>query len=510
MPDVKVKVNGDDILLSEAVTTFGRASDNTVPFSDDSNVSRYHAEIEKRGGDLWLIDLGSSNGTTRNGEKVEGEVLLADGDKVIFGGGPSEIEIEFEKDPADEPGDNAAAVPSIAAGTPQTSFQATQQANIAAETTAVSQPNTILIVAGVICALAVVCVIGAVLFYYMSGSSCEAKAVITKPEPGDTIIAPVEIEVDAEDTECVERAVFTIDGEEFKSTTEEPYTATLDPKDFPDLSDGFDHSLSIILIDEDGEPVGQPSMVALAFETREVTKPSPSPEIVQGNTQQGPTTGQKGKDVSLIEVQEMSKRFVKQFSGKFEYNVSSKQFLQEIQKKTAEYAEEGYFERAAPFRDAINVAYVREQNLDAALGFVLAMSRSRFKPNKQGSNEGLWKMTSEFVTSNAYNGLCGSESLSDPTQNCAAKASALYMKAIVFGVFDGDPIYSSAVFGKSPQDAGAWKATLPANRADIWNVIKTAPERDQIVRFFAAGIVAENPQKFGLKKDQPLSQLFIR
>jgi transposase len=82
------------------------------------------------------------------------------------------------------------------------------------------------------------------------------------------------------------------------------------------------------------------------------------------------------------------------------------------------------------------------------------------------------------------------------------------MKAIVFGVFDGDVIYSAAAFGKSPQDAGAWKATLPANRSDIWNSIKTPAEREQIVRFFAAGIVAENPQKFGLTKDRPLSELY--
>ncbi len=506
MPEVKVKVNGKEVPLNEAVTTFGRASDNTVPFAGDSNVSRYHAEIEKRGDDLWLIDLGSSNGTTRNGERVDGEVLIEDGDRIVFGGS-SEIEIEFEKE-GSETADSAVAAPVISGPAPGTGYQAKQGANIAAETAAVSQPNMILIVAGVICGLAVICVVAAVLFYYMRGSSCDAKAVIVKPEPGDTIIEPVEIEVDAEDTECVARAVFTIDGAEFKSTTEEPYTATLDPKDFPDLSDGFDHNLQIILIDEDGEPVGQPSGVTLAFETREIAKPSPSPEIVLGNTQQGPA-GRKGKEISMIEVQEMSKRLVKQFSGKFEYNVSNKQFLQEVQKKTAEYAEEGYFARAAGFRDAINVAYVREQNLDAPLGFVLAMSRSKFKAEKQGSDEGLWRMTNDFVTSNAYNGQCGSETLSDASQNCAAKASALYMKAIVFGVFDGDVIYSSAAFGKSPQDATAWKASLPANRADIWNVIKTAPEREQIVRFFAAGIVAENPQKFGLKKDRPLSELYV-
>ena len=117
-------------------------------------------------------------------------------------------------------------------------------------------------------------------------------------------------------------------------------------------------------------------------------------------------------------------------------------------------------------------------------------------------------MSNEFVTANAYNGLCGTETIGDASQNCAAKAAALYMKAIVFGVFGGDVIYSAAAFGKSPQDAGAWKATLPANRTEVWNVIKTAPEREALVRFFAAGIVAENPQKFGLKRDRPLSELY--
>ena len=69
-------------------------------------------------------------------------------------------------------------------------------------------------------------------------------------------------------------------------------------------------------------------------------------------------------------------------------------------------------------------------------------------------------------------------------------------------------IYGAAAFGKSPQDASIWKSSLPANRSDLWNTIKTAPEREQLVRFFAAGIVAENPQKFGLKRDRPLSELY--
>ena len=136
------------------------------------------------------------------------------------------------------------------------------------------------------------------------------------------------------------------------------------------------------------------------------------------------------------------------------------------------------------------------------------MSRSKFVPAKQGDNEGLWQMSGAFVTANAYNGSCGSETLSDPSQTCASNAAALYMKTMFFVVFEGDPVYTAAAFGKSPQDASAWKATLLANHADIWNTIKTAPEREQLVRFLAAGIVAENPQKFGLAKDRPLSELY--
>ena len=136
------------------------------------------------------------------------------------------------------------------------------------------------------------------------------------------------------------------------------------------------------------------------------------------------------------------------------------------------------------------------------------MRRSQFNPAKQGNDEGLWRMANDFVAANGYNGLCGTETLSDTSQSCAAKASALYMKAIYYGVFDQDLLYSVAAFGKSTGDAGEWKKTLPQNRSDIWNSIKTPSEREQIVRFFAAGIVSENPQKFGLTKDQPLSVLY--
>jgi hypothetical protein len=98
--------------------------------------------------------------------------------------------------------------------------------------------------------------------------------------------------------------------------------------------------------------------------------------------------------------------------------------------------------------------------------------------------------------------------LSDPAQKCAANAASLYLKSLVLEVFEGDVIYSVAAFGKSPQEANIWKATLPADRSDFWKVISDPKQREQVVRFFAAGIVAENPQKFNLKNDRPISGLY--
>ena len=470
--------------------SIGRTADNTVPLPNDSNISRNHAQIQQMPDGFYITDLGSSNGTAVNGVPLRGPQKLQNGDFIILGNSSTvvfESEGEDEPDESDETGE-----PVSTAGTDHA--------------VGASGGGNKVMLAGAAGALCLAMAIGAGAFYFASGSSCQATAKIVSPEAGDTITKPTEIEVEAENAGCVAKAVFTVDGTEFATTQGEPFEATIDPKDHPDLADGFDHVIGLELYDKNGERIFATGGVLLAFETREV-KPPANTQVAQ-NTNQTTPTGPKGKEVSLIEVQEMSKNLVKQFSGSFAYNVSNKEFLKEVQKRTAEYAQEGYFDRAAQYRDQINVAFVREQNLDAPLGYFLAMSRSKFAPAKQGNEEGLFRMSNEFVTANAYNGLCGTETIADPSQNCAAKAAALYLKSMVFGVFEGDVIYAAAAFGKSPQDAGAWKATLPANRTDLWASIRTPAEREAVVRFFAAGIVAENPQKFGLKRDRPLSELY--
>jgi len=64
--------------------TIGRGSDNSIVLQDQF-VSAAHAQLTYREGSWWLADLGSRNGTFVNGERVNGEVRLGDGDVLAMG-----------------------------------------------------------------------------------------------------------------------------------------------------------------------------------------------------------------------------------------------------------------------------------------------------------------------------------------------------------------------------------------------------------------------------------------
>ncbi|GGT18415.1 DUF1707 and FHA domain-containing protein [Streptomyces purpureus] len=62
----------------------GRDPVNGLRLSHET-VSRMHAELSLQGG-MWILrDLGSTNGTTVNGQRVTGAVAVRPGDQVAFG-----------------------------------------------------------------------------------------------------------------------------------------------------------------------------------------------------------------------------------------------------------------------------------------------------------------------------------------------------------------------------------------------------------------------------------------
>ncbi len=75
---------GQVTALRRDVTVLGRGEDVDVRLTD-MGVSRRHAEIRVEEPHVYLVDLGSSNGTTVNGRPID-RAALHDGDRIALGG----------------------------------------------------------------------------------------------------------------------------------------------------------------------------------------------------------------------------------------------------------------------------------------------------------------------------------------------------------------------------------------------------------------------------------------
>jgi hypothetical protein len=102
-------------------TTIGRVEDNTFQIADAS-VSSHHCEILLRGSDVVIHDLGSTNGSFINGEKIS-ESVLKPGQTLKLG----QIELQLVPDGASIPAPKPAAAPSASAPAPSAPTPAAQQ-----------------------------------------------------------------------------------------------------------------------------------------------------------------------------------------------------------------------------------------------------------------------------------------------------------------------------------------------------------------------------------------------
>ena len=76
-PGATYSLEGDQIVI-------GRDSSNGVVIND-SEISRKHSRLTFQGGKYVLEDLGSTNGTFVNGQRLAGPVVLKSGDVVSLG-----------------------------------------------------------------------------------------------------------------------------------------------------------------------------------------------------------------------------------------------------------------------------------------------------------------------------------------------------------------------------------------------------------------------------------------
>ena len=91
---------GELVYLVRGPVTVGRAPENEIAV-DEEGISRRHCRLELRAGTLHLKDLGSTNGTFVNGERVQ-EAEVGEGDEILVGRGLFRIRASSERGKAAE------------------------------------------------------------------------------------------------------------------------------------------------------------------------------------------------------------------------------------------------------------------------------------------------------------------------------------------------------------------------------------------------------------------------
>ena len=216
-----------------------------------------------------------------------------------------------------------------------------------------------------------------------------------------------------------------------------------------------------------------------------------------------------------VDVRSLADRLAGQISRKSGY-VFDRDFVEMIRSHSGEYRVGGFTDKARRYRREINKAF-RDQGLDPLLGYLLAMSRSKFNENARGDGVGLWQIPLTVAQAQGYLSASESEAtLRDPKRS--SEIAAAYTKALV-STFEStdDFMFAVACFGLPLSQAGqvrtqlATQAPDPIARRDFLKMVKLGVVKgdqvDRVVRFFAAGIVTENPQAFGLQTDAPFSSL---
>lgn len=79
-----LEIDGQQYLLTGRVTVIGRGGDADI-ILDDTGVSRHHLELRHEGEGLVATDLGSTNGTFVDGERIQTPVTLHDRSAVTVG-----------------------------------------------------------------------------------------------------------------------------------------------------------------------------------------------------------------------------------------------------------------------------------------------------------------------------------------------------------------------------------------------------------------------------------------
>lgn len=467
----EIRIDGDRM-------SFGRGSEAEHRFADDG-LSRLHATIYRDRDRVWIVDENSSNGTFVNGERVSGSgTPLRHGDAIRIG---HRTELNVRINMAAEPASPAPAAP------------ASSFAHVSSSPPPGGPSGASLVPIVVIAAAIMIVSISAVFIGYTIFAG-ERRDVVENTDPYP----------EPDDTE----------------------TPTKDPKTSPTRKSGTTGQTQTDLND-----------TPIAEKTPLPDGPSePRSDILKGRKYLEVSDGEKR--------QYLSERAMKiaQIIGNNSSEAIPAAALDKIKAFADAYAKrvnvkplggcrfgdnlQSTFERASKNAPFIVKAF-NEKGTDPRIGLYLAMIESEHCVCLQSPTGPLGMFQFTYATAKLHfepsDGVVKGASPPKGDVRCepepAARAAASYMKALT-GRYGTGPAsvplaigsYNSGEGGLSSNLAKALESNTGLPR-DFWTLIANGDKLSQqfqsenfkyVPKFFAAAIIGENPQDFGLKL-QPLS-----
>jgi pSer/pThr/pTyr-binding forkhead associated (FHA) protein len=461
-----------EIPLEDGKVTFGRGSEADYRFGDDG-LSRLHATIYREGDNVWIADENSTNGSFVNGERVKPNgTILYNGDKIKIG---------------------HYTTLTIKIGSPQAAPEtnkSVEKSNAAAASGAGSQSFPILIplaLAGF--ALLVISVSAAFIGFKVLGRGNTAQ--ITEETPFETTPENSDNKDDNKNQGKTPKPTATVSGSPSSSGTPE----TIGNTTVETRNDGT----TVVL------PKGKYQDMSDADKNRYIAVKSEKIARIIGN--------QKSDPIPPEAVQQI-KSFL---SG----------YVNRINKAKNDTCEQGKWVGSdftsvltrATRTSAFVVRSFRAEGIEPQIGIYVAMIEGEHCPclTSPTGAKGMF----QFLASSAPDYGLAADQRCDPEQS--AKAGAKYLKTLIarFGTAPDSVPLAIASFNSGQgnlsknldtvfaatggQNRSFW--TLAANKAMLQGGAGKQFNTENIKyvpKFFAAAIIGENPQDFGVQL-QPLS-----
>lgn len=463
-----------EIPLEGSSLSFGRGSEADYRFADDG-LSRLHSTIFREGNQVWIVDENSTNGTFVNGQQVSGSgTPLEDGDTIRIGNYTS-LKVKFIEETAN--------VPAYKNQTNSVSVSSGDQSS-----------------GGLIRLIPIVAIAMAVLVISISAVVIGIR-VFVKPEP-------IIVQRDTDE--------FSTPDDEDPPKEKDTPTPTATPK--PSVT-----------------PIGNVSNDSNKPITETPVADVKAPEI-------NPANGKKYLELSESE----RKQYIESRAQKVAAMIGNrsggaipplaidkiKSFLDAYAKRVSVGRRSGCgfgdnlqatYERASKNAPFIIHAF-NQEGIDPQIGMYLAMIESEHCVCLQSPTGPLGMFQFTKATGKTY-GLDTrpGASPSNPDERCepepSARAAAKYMRFLTGRYGTGPSSVPLAIGSYNSGEGGLsrnLKTALESNDAlprDFWSLIANSEKLSKqfqaenfkyVPKFFAAAIIGENPQDFGLTL-QPLS-----